>query len=29
MVAGFFDGIQQVNGYSAAVSEAHVFSTSR
>jgi outer membrane receptor protein involved in Fe transport len=26
---GFFDGIQQVNGYSAAVSEAHVFSTSK
>ena len=26
---GFFDGIQQVNGYSAAVSEAHLFSTSK
>ena len=26
---GFFDGIQQINGYSAAVSEAHVFSTTR
>ena len=26
---GFFDGIQQVNGYSATVSEAHVFSTTK
>jgi outer membrane receptor protein involved in Fe transport len=26
---GFFDGIQQVSGYSAAVSEAHVFSTKK
>jgi outer membrane receptor protein involved in Fe transport len=26
---GFFDGIQQVSGYSAAVSEAHVFSATK
>ncbi len=26
---GFFDGIQQINGYSAAVSETHVFSSSK
>jgi outer membrane receptor protein involved in Fe transport len=26
---GFFDGIQQVSGYSAAVSEAHVFSPTK
>ena len=26
---GFFDGIQQVNGYSAAISETHVFSVTK